>query len=185
MKETANVKIVNFIIKNLWITFLINIKALFDSLVWIFDIAKALFNYKLSPIMIPKLPLDYSDFMLLIVSVILYFVLKSVVKLKVETETLANGINNGFTIITDNLNDSHRINDLKIRYVDFRLENKKLENDAFVNKLHNAGFSKEDLVEIGVSDDFIKQNNEKLLPRIVIDKYKDFKNELRKHNNSK
>ena len=45
--------------------------------------------------------------------------------------------------------------------------------------------SKDDLEEIGISDDFIRKNKEKLLPRNVINKYNDFKNELNQHHKNK
>jgi len=92
-----------------------------------------------------------------------------------------NEINKISKQITNNLNDSHYTNDLKIRYVDLRLENKNLSNDDFIRVLNENGYSKEDLEKIGVNNKFLKMNKSKLLPKKIIDKYKEFKIELEKH----
>jgi len=43
---------------------------------------------------------------------------------------------------------------------------------AFIKKLNSAGFSKEDLEEIGVDESFLKENATKLLSKKVIDNTK-------------
>lgn len=87
--------------------------------------------------------------------------------------------------MTDNLNELARITDNKIRYIDLKVEYPSLPDNEFIKKLHNIGLSKEDLQEIGVNETFLKQNENKLLPRSVIEKYKEFKYELDKHNKIK
>ena len=147
-------KIITFFVNNLWVLFLINIKSLWESLVWIFEPLQALIQKQNTLQMTTSFPLGYNEIMLLIVSVILYSVCKF----------LINGINGISSEITDNLNDLSRILNTKIKYVDFRIENNGLDNDAYIKKLHSEGFSKEDLEEIGVNDAFLKQNKVKLLP---------------------
>lgn len=153
---------------------------------------------------------NWFDFITQVIIVfILYKVLKSYNKTKNEIKTLNDNyeiklnlinqnwkdaintsnehwfkeISNINTIITNNLNDAYRILNLKISYIDFRLENKDLNNDEYIKLLHSEGFSKEDLQEIGVNHKFMETNNNKLLPRVVIEKYIEFKKEFDKFKN--
>ncbi len=120
-----------------------------------------------------------------IIILALYLILKRYVKIKNGLGVMVTEINDGFTQITDNVYKSESILNTKIRYVDFRITNKDLDNDKYLQKLHSEGFSKEDLIEIGVDEKFLEQNKDKLLPRTVIEKYKEFKFELEKHNKEK
>lgn len=188
MKKIINA-ITKFVTKNLWVTFLLNFKSIIDFSIWFFDKIKGIITMPKNNIMTTNFPLEYNDYMLLVVTVILYFILRAFLKMKKEADESntywLESINTISQQLTDNLNDSARILNTKIRYVDFRLENKSLDNDNYIKKLHNSGFSKEDLQEIGVDETFIKQNSNKLLPRTVIEKYKEFKYELNKHNQTK
>lgn len=131
---------------------------------------------------LPIFSLDFFESLMQVVLVIiLFFIYKSFLKQKKDIEFLISEINNGFIIVTDNLNHSNRINDLKIRYVDFRIENKDLTNEEFIEKINKHGFSKEDLEDIGVNTLFTNKQKERLLPRVVMDKYVAFKNELKNH----
>jgi len=110
--------------------------------------------------------------------IILYVVYKNYIKAK---ETIKESDDHWFKVISDvsceittNLNDSHRINDLKIRYVDLNHTYPSLDNLAFSKILSQNGYSKEDLEEIGVRS----PERYKLLPREVMDKYKSFQKEL-------
>lgn len=124
--------------------------------------------------------------------IVLYRIFRRYNRAKAEMEHLVQQINainentykdmtSGFSQLTNNINDLHRILDLKIRYVDFSTSNTNIDDGTFILKLHAAGFSKEDLVEIGVNEEFIKKNSSRLLPRAVIDKFKAFKAELNHH----
>lgn len=104
--------------------------------------------------------------------------LSSIRQINKVDEDRVRQINENFEYVTNNLNDSHRILTLKIRYVDLKVENPKLTNDQFIDKLHEAGFSEDDLKEIGVDKNFILANNGKLLSKKVLEKYKAFKDEL-------
>lgn len=141
-----------------------------------------------------------------IILFILYRVLKSYNKTKNEIQTLSEScekridlinqnwkdainksndhwfkeINSINTTITNNLNEAYRILNLKISYIDFRLENRNLNNDEYIKLLNSKGFSKEDLKDVGVNNKFMETYNDKLLPRIVIEKYIEFKNEFDK-----
>ncbi len=115
-----------------------------------------------------KLPIGYNEIMLFITSIIMYSLFKFLIRY----------VNNISNQLTDNLNELSRILNTKIRYVDFEKENKGLDNEAYIKKLHDFGFSFDDLKEIGVDDVFLNQNKEKLLPRKVIEKYTSFRNEL-------
>lgn len=99
-----------------------------------------------------------------------------------SNEHLFNQIDNATKELTSNLNAAYKTLDTKIRYVDFRFENRELDNDDFIKKLHLRGFSKEDLEDIGVDKEFLEKNNDKLLPRSVIEKFISFKIEFEKYN---
>ena len=115
-----------------------------------------------------KIPLGYNEIMLFITSVIMYSLFRFLIRY----------VNNISSELTNNLNYLSRVLDTQIRYVDFEKENKGLDNETYIKKLHEWGFSIEDLQEICVDDIFLKQNKEKLLPRKVVEKYTAFKNEL-------
>lgn len=158
-------KTLTFFGNNVWVIFVINIKGLFDSLEWIYKIIfKDNYNMETPPI-------GYNEIMLFITSLIMYALFK----------LLVSYIQNVSSELTKNLNDLSRVLDNKIRYVDFEKDNKDLDNDTYIQKLHNNGFSLEDLKEIGVDDVFLKNNEDKLLPKNVIEKYIAFKNELEIH----
>jgi hypothetical protein len=174
MKKISNI-IPKFFAGNLWVIFIINIKSFYESLIWIYKLFKTKIDMSDIPTQNLKFPLGYNELMLLILSVIMYSVFKLLIKY-INDISIEN---------TKNLNQISRVLDNKIRYVDFEKDNKHLDNDAYIKKLHSAGFSIEDLDEIGVNEDFINQNKDKLLPSIVIKKYLEFKDELDNHKNIK
>lgn len=158
----------------------------------------------LSPIFLKQIPMNttlseyYSHYdwfgfaVQIIVTTVLYFVLRAYNNTRKEIEvsnqhwfdeisrlndSMVNEVNKGFGELHGN---DLRL-DTKIHYVDFRINNQNLPDGEFIKKLHNAGFSKEDLEEIKVDEDFLKRNADKLLPRSVIQKYNEFKFELKEH----
>jgi hypothetical protein len=168
IKTSLTNKFLIFISNNLWVTFLINIKSLIDSLIWV----KGLIfnNLKMNDFTI-----DYNAVMLLILSVFVYFMFKFMLK---YIDFVAEKT-------TNNINDLSRVLDLKIRYVNFENNHKSLDNDAYVKKIIEYGFSKEDLEEIGVENIFLTVNKNRLLPKKVMEKFNDFKGELENHYKSK
>ena len=163
--------LINFFSKNLWLTFFLNIKSVIQIIIEIFNNLldmNLLLGFNLPP-------LGYADIVIFIASLMMFFMFRYLIHvLRYVSE-----------VTTTNLNDSHRELDTKIRYLNFYIDNKNLDDENYIKKLHDAGFSKDDLEEIGISDDFIRKNKEKLLPRNVINKYNDFKNELNQHHKNK
>ena len=185
-------RIIKFVSGNLWVTFFLNCKGISDLGIWIFS--------KIKPPLVtdnPTVTTDnmtdsstlYNDCMLLIISIILYFVLKAFFKVKKEADESnkywMEVITDVSRQLTDNINDSASILNTKINYTNFCIVNIDLDDDAFVNKLRVDGFSKEDLEEIKVDKEFIRQHKNKLLPRSVMKKYKEPKYELDKFNKLK
>ncbi|MCZ2222054.1 MAG: hypothetical protein LC122_00270 [Chitinophagales bacterium] len=149
-------KLFYFLTKNIWLTFILNTKSVIDFLIWIKDMIQLNINFSQA---LETFPLGYNEFMLFLISLITYSVFRYLIR----------GINDISKTITNNLNDSNRILDNKIRYVDLKVENVNVSNDLFVKKLIDNGFSKEELEEIGVNDDFINNNKDKLLPKKIIE----------------
>lgn len=163
--------IINFFSKNLWLTFVLNIKSVIQIII---EFLNDLLDMNLlSTFNFPSL--GYADLVIFIASLMMYFMFRYLIRILSYVSQ----------ITTNNLNDSHRLLDTKIRYLNFYIENKMLDDDNYIKKLHDSGFSKDDLEEIGISDDFIRKNKDKLLPRNVINKYNDFKNELNKYHKNK
>lgn len=180
MKKESQSTISKIVSSPLWI-FSMGILAIIGAFKDIID-TKEMIHNNISLSDLPIFSLSFFESIMQIVIVfVLYFIYKAFLKQKKDIEFLISEINNGFIIVTDNLNHSHRINDLKIRYVDFRIENKDLTNEEFIDKINKYGFSKEDLEDIGVDKLFTNKQKERLLPRVVMDKYVVFKNELNNH----
>lgn len=147
-----------------WVTLILNSKGLFDLFFWIVSKKTVtIFNMDFS--------FGLEDILMLIVSLLLLWVMKTFKKVIIS-------INSAFKEMTDNLNHSHKINALTISYVNFYHENKSLNNADYISKLNHAGFSVEDLKEIGVTAEFINTNRDKLFPNSVMEKYREFKKSL-------
>lgn len=135
---------------------------------------------------IPILNWDFFGYVMQVVTVyVLYRLYRGYLRAKRQikeyNDGLAGQINVAFEYTTNNLNDSHNKLYKTIKYVDLKTEFNHLDNDSFIKKLHEAGFSKDDLSEIGVNEAFLKTNENKLLPKSVIEKYQSFKTELDSH----
>lgn len=163
-KENA---FVNFFNKNLWLTFGLNINAVIQI---IMNGLNRILEINLSD-KLNFTELEYTDLVIFIASILIYVMFKYLIRVLSYVSE----------VTTNNLNDSHRILSTKIHYLSFYMENKNLDDDSYIKKLHDSGFSKDDLEEMGISDDFIKKNNDKLLPRNIINKWNDLKSELNKH----
>lgn len=199
--------LVTFITKNLYLTFLLNISGIYGVISWFFKIViNTHSNITLNgtiekKIMTIPFPLNINDYMLFITTIIMYFILKAYFKIKTKTASLIDEINiakkqiddsnthwfnqmqNLGREFTNNLNDSHQTLSLVIQYNNFLQNNKNLQPDDFINALNKEGFSLEDLEELGVNKETINLHREKLYPKAVMEKYKDFKFELIKYKN--
>lgn len=130
---------------------------------------------------IPPFPLQINDFILLIVTIVLYLILKRYVALKNEIEVFMEETKRISNETIIQLNDRLRILNKKIEYVDFSIKNENLTTDEYIKNLHIMGFSIEDLKEIGVDEIFIRQNELNILPRKVVEKIIVLKESLKEH----
>jgi len=190
--ETALIKFKD----NLWFTFLININSLVVSLMWLFKLLKNLYEMILKSKNMESIsfPLGYNDLALLVVSIVLYLVLKSMYKAKDDIRDLMIDIDNSNNHwfeqmnkvsknITDNINSVSYNMDLKVRYNAVILLNKDKSEIEVINELTKNGFSEEDLSFLGISEEFLRTHKDKIYPKSVMDKYNEFKIELHKHRN--
>jgi len=190
--ETALIKFKD----NLWFTFLININSLVVSLMWLFKLLKNLYEMILKSKNMESIsfPLGYNDLALLVVSIVLYLVLKSMYKAKDDIRDLMIDIDNSNNHwyeqmnkvsknITDNINSARYTMDLKVRYNAVILLNKDKSEIEVINELTKNGFSEEDLSFLGISEEFLRTHKDKIYPKSVMDKYNEFKIELHKHRN--
>ncbi len=167
----------NVIEKHPIFVFLLFIAHIVEIIKLIVEIIKSTFEIKVMETTNTALDLvkdfNWIDFFTQFIIVLaLYLVLKAYFKLKNDVRVMVTEINNGFKIVTDNTNDLGRILNNKIHYLSFYMENKNLDDDSYIKKLNDEGFSKEDLEEIKIDETFLKQNGNKLLPRTVINKKK-------------
>jgi hypothetical protein len=134
-------------------------------------------------------PLEIKDLIIFIMSLFFYLFYKSFLNLRNEIFEVKNKAIDDINFIskklTDIINDSQSFLDTKIRYVHFCTENSNLTDEHFIRELNKQGFSKEDLEKIGVNEEFLKKHNSKLLPKRVMDKYNDFKQELHDYKREK
>ncbi len=135
---------------------------------------------------------SYFEISIRLLTVVFLFILwKSFLKTKKSAENHLNNINehwhnqlkNTTEELTKNINDSHRILSNQIRFIHFNNEFKDLPKEEYFKKITlYGGFSKEDLIEIGVDEKLIKENDNKLFSKNVMDKFLAFKTELQKLN---
>jgi hypothetical protein len=111
----------------------------------------------------------------------LYMILKKYIALKKGVDTIVQDINKGFHNTNTHINEVTRILNLKINYTNFYLENHNLPIEDYVKKLNQMGYSIEDLKDIGLDENFIKENKGKIFPRAIMQKYNDFRYELENH----
>lgn len=178
------------------ITFILNIFSLFSIIKSIYETNINIENMsEYFNVLFTNLSknLSINDLMLFICTIILFKVLRSYKKLKKDminhinyiSEELTKNMNIMGNELNDNFNNSNRILHNKIHYMDLYLANKHLTNDELIKKINDGGFSKEDLEEIGVNDEFLNSNKSKLLPRKVISKFIEFKIALYNYNKEK
>ena len=137
-----------------------------------------------------KMEYSYFEISIRILTVIfLYFLWKSFLKTKKSVEKNLNKSNEHWyqelksstKELTENINDSHRILSNQIRFIHFNNEYKDLPKEEYLKTLTlHGGFSKEDLLEIGIDESLIKENSKQLFSKNVMDKFLEFKNEFNK-----
>jgi hypothetical protein len=106
---------------------------------------------------------------------------------KIDTgfKSVTNQTNQALQKLTNNINDVNRKLDLKIRYVSFLLDHRDITDAAiFFTRLQEYGFSKEDLEEIGIDENFLKEHKDKILPRSLMKAYIAFNIEKEKFENN-
>lgn len=134
------------------------------------------------------LNMNYFEISIRIIATIFLFILwRNFLKTKNDIQDNMNKINEHWfnqlekstKEITNNINNSNRINHNKIRFIYFHNEYKNADNDEYFAALKSNGFSREDLLEIGINETIINENKDKIFSKNVMEKFLEFKNELK------
>lgn len=124
--------------------------------------------------------MNYFEICLRLITVLFLFVLwKQFLKEKADSEKSRIHI---ATELTNNLNHLSKITHNKFVYLFLLMNSKELSPLEFADKLTEFNLSKDDLLEIGVPEDFINPMNDNLLSLEQMKKYIEFKKSLKTQN---
>ncbi|WP_303316930.1 hypothetical protein Q4Q34_09005 [Flavivirga abyssicola] len=176
--KTKISKFLNKILNSPFIVFI----SLIDLLIGFFEKA---YEITLKDLQINQIQMDASYFEIsirLLTVIFLYFLWRAFLRTKKSVEYHLNQTNEHWY---KELTKLDRITNNKIRFIHFNNEYKDLPKEEYLKKLTlEGGFSKDDLLEIGVDEKLITENKNHLFSKNVMEKFLTFKKELKDEQNN-
>jgi hypothetical protein len=177
-------KILNKIQNSPFIVFISLIDLLISVLEKLYEILKGKLNLNNL-----DMELSYFEITVRIITVVfLFFLWRNFLKTKKSVEKNLNKINkhwykqlkNSSKELTQNINESNRLLSNQIRFIHFNNEHKDLPKNEYLKKLTLVGgFSKDDLLEIGIDENLLNENDNLIFSKKVMQKFIDFQKELK------